>query len=84
MGKMRDVADGLDQLSYIVILCFSLSELFSYSPEVWVCLKMIHKASDLICVQITTTSSSHLPITVLPSDKEKFLFNFPEHHSFIH
>lgn len=35
MGKMRDVADGLDQLSYIVILCFSLSELFSYSPEVW-------------------------------------------------
>ena len=24
MGKMRDVADGLAQLSYIVILCFSL------------------------------------------------------------
>ena len=52
--------------------------------RMWVCLKMIHKASDLICVQITTTSSSHLPITVFPSDKEKFLFNFPEHHSFMH
>ena len=24
MGKMRGVADGLAQLSYIVILCFSL------------------------------------------------------------
>ena len=48
--------------------------------RMWVCLKMIHKASDLICVQITTTSSSHLRTTVLPSDKEKFLFNFPEHH----
>ena len=48
--------------------------------RMWVCLKMIHKASELICVQITTTSSSHLPTTVLPSDKEKFLFNFPERH----
>lgn len=30
MSKMRDVADGLAQLSYIVILCFSLN--FSLIP----------------------------------------------------